>query len=265
MSPLSHTDRKRLRSLHTGKGRKKDGQFLAEGVRLLEESVRHGNLPLKAYYSESLIGERGKVLVNRLIKLGVPVQKTASRDIDRISETGSSQGLVALFKIPETNLAGCVGDLPQTIMYLDNIADPGNAGTLIRSALAFGLDRVVFSPDSVEPYNGKVVRSSAGAIFGIPPIVGPIAELYKCIDKETCTFIAADLEGESPESVIDNLELAGTVVVTIGSEGAGLSDEVKRLIDKRIRIGHEPNVESLNAAVAGSIIMRALYERKAGK
>lgn len=262
MSPIIQAEVKRLRSLHTGKGRRNHKQFLAEGVRLLEESIRHGFLPLEVYYSEALLSERGSKLVDRFGKLRVSINKISARDIGRICETDTSQGIAALFELPELPLSGRADNSLKSILYLDNISDPGNAGTLIRSAAAFGFNLVVFSPDSVEPYNSKVVRSSAGSVFKIVPKVGAVKNLLQYIKNSGYSFIAADISGDSPEAIVKRVDINKIVLVAIGSEGEGLSSDIKRNSTDRVCVGFENSVESLNASVAGSIIMRTIYESR---
>jgi len=254
-----------VRSLQTAKGRDRHRQFLGEGVRLLEESLRHNCMPSKIYYAESQLNDRGRSLLGRFRKDGVMVEAISHRTLEQIAETEHSQGIIGVFAMPATDLGSVSREQVRTVIYFDNISDPGNVGTLLRSALAFGLNLAVFSPHSVEPFNGKLVRSSAGAIFGLPIATASIAELHDYYGNGNMQILAADQHGEELPGVLRRLRRNKLLVIAIGSEGAGLSDAVQELLDVGIRIGHSRRVESLNAAVAGSIIMQELYQRRIGK
>ncbi len=265
MSPLSQSERKSVRSLHTAKGRERQRQFIGEGVRLLEEALRQNQMPLKVYYAESQLHDRGRTLLGRFRKDGVGAEAISQKTLEQIAETEHSQGIIGVFPIPSTDLERISREQVRTVVYFDNISDPGNVGTLLRSALAFGINLAVFSPHSVEPFNGKLVRSSAGAIFGLPIATASIAELHDYYGNGNIQILAADQHGEELPGVLRRLRRNKLLVLAIGCEGTGLSDEVRGLLDVGVRIGHSRRVESLNAAVAGSIIMQELYQRRIGK
>jgi TrmH family RNA methyltransferase len=256
---LSLSEKKKLRSLLTKKGRSKEKLFIAEGIRLLEESLKFKYRPKKIYYSQSIIDSRAKQLIGRFRKLSIPVVVVSEKEVSRISDTKASQGVLGLFDIPTcTNNESFYDDYCR-ILLLDNIADPGNAGTLIRSALAFGFDLIVVSTNSVEPYNPKVVRSTVGAIFGIKVITTVPVEIINMKKKKKRLLITADMDGVGLKTGLKNIRPDTDFIFAVGSEGEGLSAEIKKMADLKLKIGHKKCVESLNAAVAGSIIMRELY------
>lgn len=260
-SVLCRAEKSLLKSLLTKKGRNKEKRFIAEGVRLLEESIRHKWLPGKVYFAESLISARGEQLISRFVEFGVPVLAISSRDLEKLSDSKTSQGVFGLFEIPAPKIEKMLKDNLRYVLLLDNISDPGNAGTLIRSACAFGFDLVLMSSTGVDPFNPKVVRSSAGAIFALPIVTVAIKEILRLKKKGNFTMIIAVLEGKEPGIGFKNLRGNRNFILAVGSEATGLSPEIREMADIKIRIGHENRAESLNAAVAGSIIMRDLYDR----
>ena len=259
-SKPTQAEKKRLKSLLSKKGRLREKQFLAEGVRLLEESLRHEFRPVRIYFSATLIGGRGQQLLDRFQENKIPIQELTARDIRRISGTESSQGLVGLFDIPERGPDDMRRGLYKKILLLDRVSDPGNAGALLRSALAFEFDLVFATEDTVELYNPKVVRSSVGAVFGIPVITGAPDDIAEFKRHQNCTIIVTDPRGGHIKAQLKKLKVKKSYILAIGSEAEGISSELRSLADLSIRIGHSDRVESLNAAVAGSILMKEIYD-----
>ena len=256
---------KTLRSLANRKGRREHGRFLAEGVRLLEEADRHRYLPDRVYFAESELSERARILLDAFRLYKVDCQSTTARQIRQISDVKTTQGLVASFTIPPTlektdSLKNELGRRKyRKILLCDKISDPGNLGTLLRSALGFGFDLVTLTGGCVDPFSPKVVRSSVGAIFGLKLFETTIDRLLKLASDEKLTVIAADASGN--DRIVDAVRVMETagIIVAVGSEAEGLSSEIGLAARLRIRIPHLPTVESLNAGVAGSILMSYLY------
>ena len=256
---ITLAEKKRIKSLATKKGRRLTQQFMAEGVRLLEESLRHKYLPEKIYYSESKLTDRGRWLMKQFDSEKVVLSQISAKDLSAISETTTSQGLLGLFRIPEYK-PGAAFKKARKVLLLDNISDPGNVGTLLRSALAFGFNTVVLTNNSVDPFNTKVVRSSAGAIFGLPIIMATAEEILRFKKYSGFKLIVADMKGIDLHSKKINIKNYSRVILALGSEAAGISDYINKMSDIKISIGHSNLVDSLNVAVAGSLIMMELYK-----
>ncbi len=143
---------------------------------------------------------------------------------------------------------------------MDGISDPGNAGTLLRSALAFGFDAVILTNNSVDPFNPKVVRSSVGAIFGFPIITATVEEILRFKKYDRFKLIVADTKGLDIHSKKINVKNYSRIVLALGSEAEGISEYILSMADIKIKINHEEKVDSLNVAVAGSIIMKEFYK-----
>ncbi|SYZ74559.1 putative tRNA/rRNA methyltransferase (SpoU) [Candidatus Zixiibacteriota bacterium] len=260
MSPLNPEERKRLQSLLTKKGRRREKLFMAEGIRLLEESARYKRLPQAIYFTPSGLTERAELLLGKMRKWRVPLLSVSAKDLNRLSDTETSQGLIGIFKIPDSAPEKTVRPGPGRILLMDNISDPGNAGTLIRSALAFGFNPVLVTSNTVEPYNPKVVRSSSGAIFGVAMAETEPADLTRLKRESGYELWVADISGESLTGAIIKMPGKEKIILAVGSEATGPTPPIMKLADRKIRIGHTSLVESLNAAVAGSIIMQKIYE-----
>ena len=211
------------------------------------------------YYAESLLTDRGHWLVNEFSKEKVPLSKILAKDISAISDANTSQGVLGLFNIPQLK-PGSAFKKSRKILLLDNIADPGNTGTLLRSALAFGFDAVMLTNNSVDPFNPKVVRSSAGAIFGFPIITATTEEILRFKKYDGFKLIVADMKGINLHSKKLNIRNYSRIILALGSEAEGISDYILSKADIKIMVDHSTKVDSLNVAVAGSIIMKELYK-----
>lgn len=262
---LSKAELKKLAILKSKRGRQELGSFLVGGVRLLEEAFSSGFLPRKVFYAPSELSTRGRQIVARFTSARVNCIQGSIKDIDAISDTVNSQSMVAQFMTPETKLSKLYKPSFRRLLLCDQINDPGNLGTLIRSARAFEIDMMLITDNSVELYNPKVVRSSAGAIFGLPAAILTYSELshLKTENKIKIAAAVAHQAGKSndAEKSAFSKNVKNPLVLAIGSEAEGLSREVLELSDFQVSIRHSKNVESLNAAVAGSILMHEMWRQ----
>jgi TrmH family RNA methyltransferase len=259
---LSRAETKNLRALQTKKGRRLSGRFIAEGVRLLEEALRFRAKPVRVYGAPSLLSERGAQLLDRYRKSGAMVTQISATELGRIAGTETSQGVVAVFITPMVKSGELALSPQRNVLLCENISDPGNLGTLIRSAVAFAFDPVVLVGECAEPFSPKVVRASAGAIFGITVAEAAADRIIDHARNSGLALIAAGTEGcESMEHALSSLS-GDTMMLAVGSEAKGLSEAITGAADKLVRISHSDQVESLNAAIAGSILMKQCYDRK---
>lgn len=256
---ISRAELKNVRALQTKKARQAAGQFLAEGVRLLEEANRFKARPLKLYYAPSMLNQRGQAVVERFAGRKVTMEETSAADISRMGPAETSQGLVAVFDTPVTTLDKLYQPRMRNILLCENLSDPGNVGTLCRSALAFGFDLMILSGASAEPFAPKVVRSSVGAVFGLPIALATPEEALALAESEKIAVVATDIKGRDRLGRVLKEADRRKVMLTLGSEAAGLSDEMRRRAEFTVSVRHERSVESLNAAVAGSILMYRCY------
>ncbi|MEE9442723.1 MAG: RNA methyltransferase [candidate division Zixibacteria bacterium] len=250
---LSHAEIKKLTVLKRKKYRQAEGLFLCDGVRLLEEAEKSNYHPEKVYYSAARLNERGLKLVKSFERNKIAVHDISVKDIERIVSTKSSQGIVGVFKSRKYNLEQHLNRGMRRLLVCDNINDPGNLGTLMRSAAAFGLAPVITSTKTVEINNPKTMRASMGACFSQPFIEKLAPELIVEKLKESgYKLLLADINGEN----LNNLKsLPGKLALIIGSEAVGGDDVFENNADYAVRIPMSKNVESLNAAMAGTALM----------
>lgn len=257
--PLTKIELKDIQSLQTKKGRKLKNSFVAEGVRLLEEAVRNRIKPSRVCYSEAALSDRGRWLVDEFLAAKIRTEPIPLKQMESIADTETTQGILAIFPMPTDSLAELYRPTLRRLLLCENISDPGNLGTLLRSSRAFGIDLVILAGRSADPYSPKVVRASAGAIFGLPIALCEVDEVRAFVIKERILMLAADINGRADLRQVSRQAGKRTIMLAIGSEADGLSDELLAESTARVRIIHSQAVESLNAAIAGSILMHEMY------
>ncbi len=252
---------KETKKLQQKKYRDLRGEFLAEGVRLVEEGLKADSLR-GAFYEEGILNQaRGQALLwqlEQMLKAGKLeyCQQVSSAVLQYMAQTQTPQGIVAVAAKRQVSLSSIVADKTVgLILIVDGVSDPGNLGTLIRTAWAAGAEAVVCLPGTVDCYNAKTIRSTMGAVFEVPLITGedwPTVEQW-CRQRDY-QLVAGDL---SADTAYFSCSYAKRVALIVGSEGQGLSAVKPTEVDLLIKIPLANEVESLNAAVAGSLL---LYE-----
>lgn len=234
--------------LHRHTGRRRAGQFLAEGPNLVEAAARRG-LVEDVFVTDTAAGRHAGLLAGLRVH---PVTDAAAKVL---SETVTPSGLVAVCRIPVADLDAVLAAGPGLIAVAVDVSEPGNAGTLIRVADAMGASAVVFAGNSVDPYNGKCLRSSAGSIFTVPVCVETdTADLVRRLRAAGLQILATALDGEVNLDDADEI-LAAQTAWLFGSEAHGLADEIAELADRRVRIPMAGGAESLNVATATAICL----------
>ncbi len=236
-----------LRSLRLKKVRDREGVFLAEGLNAVEEALTHGRV------REVFLGEEAAGLprVRDLLGRGLKVQRLGPADVKQLAETRTPSGIFALVEDPSRPLAGARLPAPAVVLLAAGVADPGNLGTLIRTAAALGAAAVVASAGTVEPTNPKVVRATAGALFRIPVLKGEAAAL-KAMGYRV---FVADAGGEP---VSGWRARPPRLALAVGNEPRGIPAELRALADGALGIPLDAGAESLNVAVAAGILLHAL-------
>ncbi|ULE32564.1 RNA methyltransferase [Mycobacterium sp. IDR2000157661] len=232
--------------LHRHTGRRRAARFLAEGPNLVEAALRRG-LVSEVFVTEPAWDRFGAMLT------GVPVHLVTERAAKSLSETVTPVGLVAVCTLPETSLSDVLAAAPRLVAVAVEISEPGNAGTLIRIADAMGADAVVFAGHSVDPYNGKCLRASAGSIFTIPVVSEPdSAAAVAALSAAGLQLLATAVDGEIS---LDDAQLAAPTAWLFGPEAHGLPTELAASATHRIRIPMPGSAESLNVASAAAICL----------
>jgi len=231
----------RVKSLRAAFEGRTEGVAAIEGEHLLLEALR-SNIRLQTVY----LGEGARTLD---LPAGTEVVYLANDVFQSIAATETTQGIAATIAIPlHTPPVN-----PTLLLVADNLRDPGNMGTLIRSAEAFGAHALLTTPGTVDPWNQKSIRASAGSIFRLPIIPATTASLLQ-LRASGVQIFAAVVEDATPAAALD---LRRPTAILIGNEGSGISRQILDLADERITIPCPGKVESLNAAIAGSLL---LYE-----
>lgn len=239
---------KQLRGAFAGHARLSNGLVALEGEHLVEEALRRGMLLKTVFLSERRTTP--DFLPHTLEVLRLEDELFAS-----LGDTRSPQGIAALMLPPVHTLEDVLWGIP-LIVIACGLQDPGNLGTLIRSAEAFGASGVLTTPGTVSAWNGKALRASAGSIFRMPVVSVSIEDLVT-LRQRGVRLLAAVGEGVGTESISESpsVDLTTSTALLIGNEGAGLSADLLALADARITIPCSGTVESLNAAIAGSILL----------
>ena len=231
---------KELSLLKNKKHRDEKRLFLVEGYHLVEESLKHNQLKMVLITDEK---DEVKGIRNILVSPSI---------IEKLSSTKSPQAIIGVSSyLDNTSIIG------EKFLLLDNIQDPGNLGTIIRSAIAFDIDQIIISPDTCDFYNDKVIRSTQGAIFSMPIIRLDLLEAIKILKDQRIVIYGTDLFGQP----INEIPLNSKYAICLGNEGNGVRKTVKEKCDYNILIEMNKKIESLNVGVAGSILMYQFYKQ----
>lgn len=234
---LSKNEIKLLKSLHQKKVRDAQGKLIAEGERILADIVeRHEKIVERIIVCKDFKGSRQAYINFECLEVD-------SRTFEQISASKNPQGVLAVLHYPEFRFEAC-----DFILALDGVQDPGNMGTILRTAAWFGVKQIVCSPDSVDVCNPKVVQSSMGAVYDVHVVYEDLSNL---LPKLNLPIYGALLEGKS---VYDD-KLSKPAVLIMGNEGNGIRNEVKKLITHPVMIPKFGVGESLNVATATAILL----------
>ncbi|MFV8163989.1 TrmH family RNA methyltransferase [Mycobacterium sp. 134] len=227
-------------------GRRRAARFLVEGPNLVEAALRRG-LVSEVFATEAALDRFGALLAD------APVQLVTERAAKSLSDTVTPVGLVAVCRVPEVSLDEVLAAAPRLIAVPVQISEPGNAGTLIRAADAMGADAVVLAGNSVDPYNSKCLRASAGSIFSVPVISEPDeAATVTRLQAAGLQVLATTIDGEAD---LDHIDLTPPTAWLFGPEAHGLPTELAAAADHRVHIPMPGHSESLNIASAASICL----------
>jgi TrmH family RNA methyltransferase len=227
------------------KERREAVAFVAEGVRLVEEAFASNWQFRFALYSACL-AERGQELVKQLRAAGVEVEEIEPRLLQSVSETETSQGILAVLSL--TNLP--IPNLPTFLLIPDQIRDPGNLGTLLRTAAAAGVQAVFLPPETTDAFAPKVVRAGMGAHFRLPIL--PLTWDEIRTRTRGLTVYLAEMEGAIS---CWQVNFRAPLALIVGGEAEGASESARKLANQQVMIPMPGKMESLNAGVAGSVLM----------
>jgi TrmH family RNA methyltransferase len=251
---LSQRRERLIGRLRSAKTRAREAAVLVEGVRSVTEALDAAvavhfavtSPRLQATKAGARLGERLEAQDSVLVEDG---------ELAVLADTERPQGVLLVCREPEAGLERIAR--AGRYLVMDHVQDPGNAGTLVRAAVAFGLAAVVCLEGTVDPWGPKTVRSSAGMIFRIPIVRASTEEALTRLGGEGVPLFVADTEGED----VGDHRGAPSFALVVGNEGAGVRPELVERADRRLSVGMPGPAESLNVAMAGSILLHVLTRR----
>jgi RNA methyltransferase, TrmH family len=237
-----------------------DGCVAIEGLRILEEAIRSGLRFRAAFFSASADAKTQRLLQ----QLGSHVEAVVLPDKLFASAVASEspQGVAALVRLKETPLEEVVAKAGAgPLIVVAGLQDPGNLGTILRSAEAFGAGGVILGAGTVSPFNAKAVRASVGSVFRLPVARAKLENAVEQLRNGGVRLIATS---SHKGAAIEEGDFSGQVAILVGNEGAGLSKDLLVKMDQIVAIPHSPKVESLNAGVAASIVLYEAMKQRSG-
>ena len=256
------------RKLIQRKHRARQNRFLVEGLQLLGMAVEmkqnspagHKIIPGELFYSEALFsGDTAPRLLSQLTRAGAEPVPVAPHVLDTLSERDTSQGLTATFALRELSwsldeLAPILAARPALVLLLDQLQDPGNLGTLIRTADAVGASAVILLEPCVDPFDPKTVRGTMGSIFTVPLVqTQPEAALFAQLVQLGYRLVGAD--ARRGRLVWQSEALSGPAALVLGNEARGLNPELHQYLTDYVSLPLYGQAESLNVAIAGGVLM----------
>ncbi|MEW9095071.1 MAG: RNA methyltransferase [Clostridiaceae bacterium] len=240
---------KEIKKLKERKYRNEEKKFLVEGFRFVEEALDSNFIVSHIFINERSKDKFYQLGINNKIKENTKVYTLTESIFRRVSNTESPQGIIALVQNKEI----AIEDKEGFYVLVDKVQDPGNLGTIIRTAHAAGALGVITMEGTVDVYNDKTLRSTMGSVFYIPILENKDLTFIKNLKEKEYKFLVSSLE--SKNNIYDLNLKNEKVVICIGNEGKGISEEVFNLGDKNFKIPMPGGAESLNAAVAAAVIM----------
>ncbi len=238
------------------KARKEDGVFIVEGSKMFLEAPieRIRNV----YVSESFFAT--DVCRHKMEKTGYEI--VPDETFKKISDTMTPQGILCVMERMEYTLSDLLRKEKPTLMVLEDLQDPGNLGTIMRTGEGAGIDGIIMTKGCVDIYNPKTIRSTMGSLYRVPFLyTDNLEEMILSLKNRGIQFYAAHLKGTNFYDELDYTQALGTAFM-IGNEGNGLKEETADLADCYLKIPMEGQVESLNAAIASAVLMYEAYRQK---
>lgn len=247
---------KAVRALHVPSGRRKAGRFLVEGPQAVRSALDAG-----VVIHEVFVDDDARIafpdIMAAVEEVGAPITSAQSRVLVAMGQTTTSQGVLAVCDLLDPGRLADVLAISAPVLILDRVADPGNVGTIIRTAEAVGAAGVVLTPGCADVHGGKVVRATTGSLFRLPVVPDvPLETVLDAVRAEGRALAVATGDGdESLFSAVDARLVCPRTCWVIGSEAHGVSDLARERADITVRIPMAEGVESLNAAVSVAVLM----------
>lgn len=236
------------KKLHTAKGRTKAQAYLIEGFHLVEEALQAGQ-----DLEEIMVVDSTSLTQLKADLSAYSITVISPEVANEISQTETNQGIFALVKIGQDAPSQVDLDQARRLLLLDGVQDPGNLGTMIRTADAAAYDGIILGQGTVDPYNDKVVRSTQGSLWHLPVIQADLSQLIPQLIQKGFRVYSAELNQASID--YRHLNKDGKLAFIIGNEGRGVSKEISDLAQNQVHIPMPGQAESLNAAIAAALLI----------
>lgn len=228
--------------------------YIIEGVKIIDEYIEYIGKPELIFISDALFTVTGGIeLFNKISGYGDNLIKITHRILEDLSDTENPQGIIAVANFNECKIEEVFVGKNNFIIVLDEVQDPGNLGTIIRTADAFNASGIILTDNCVDLYNPKVIRGTMGSLFHIPIFIAENkVEIINYLKDRGITIYSTYLQGKN---YINKIDMTKDVAIIIGNESRGISKELLELSDYTLKIPMHGKAESLNAAIAASVIM----------
>lgn len=248
---------KYTKSLLKTKGRNKEKKFIIEGYRILTLALECDAKLEYVFINEDFENKKDhQVLLSQLEQKNIKIYKTTNKLFLEMIDTENTQGILGVLKYKERDIVNNINDEDKFVLILDRIQDPGNMGTIIRTADSAGVDGIILLKGCVDIYNPKVIRSTMGSIFNMNIINTTQDEAVEILKKQGFSIVSSYLQ---TDNYYHQTSYDGKIALVIGNEANGINDELISKSDKLIKIPIYGDAESLNAAISAAILM---YEIK---
>jgi len=248
--------------LKSREARDADGLFVAEGLKIVRDMAAKGNEINEVFVSRVFAEDPdNRSMLLHFEKRSVPVYYAGVPDFEQVSSLRHPEGILAMVKKNEGARRFSLDADSAFIVLCDGIQDPGNLGAIVRTSVAFGVDHLILTGDSVDVYNPRVVRSSSGMVIDIPVSVCSYNELDQ-LKKKGYRIFASQAMGGKDTDIRKLKQLPPLCIVAFGSEGQGISDEVCGRADHFFHIPVSGNVESLNVTAAAAVVLYEFNKRR---
>ncbi len=255
LTSISNPKIKLVRSLSRRRAREEAKQFVVEGVRLIEEAVGAGIVPALVFFTASAQGDRrARILLEKIGRSTRELHEVSDAVMQAIASTETPQGILAV--VPFPSLATSLQ--LSFVLIVDAVRDPGNLGAILRSARAAGVELVLLAPGTVDAYNDKVVRAAMGAHFRVPILSESWDEIAESLRRIPRVYLA----DAHASLVYSDADWTRPLALIVGGEAEGASDPARKIATATVRIPMHGDAESLNAAMAATVLMFEVVRRK---
>ncbi|MHB8172405.1 MAG: TrmH family RNA methyltransferase [Thermincolia bacterium] len=250
LTSVQNSQVKNIKGLYQKKNRDREKVFLIEGVRFVEEALDAGVAVDTVIHSPRLVNTfRGEELLHKAEKAGIQLLEVSDHVLDHLADTENPQGIMGV--LPQL-AQGAVPEVEGLVLLVDGVQDPGNLGTIIRTADAAGAKAVLVGDGTVDIYNPKTLRSTMGSLFHLPVIRVKAPEVLVMMKEQGWRVAVADVQGKEEWFQAD---FSKPTVVVVGNEVRGPGEEILELSDVRLRITMPGKAESLNVAIATGVLL----------